>query len=64
MNYTNLKQSNIKLNRKAYGRYAGGVDRFKRKRERRDKAGAIIALLLTYGLLIYFMIETIAGALL
>ena len=59
-----MSQSAIKLSDEARQHFNNQVRKATRKRERWDQAGAIVALLATYGLVVYFLAETIARALL
>ena len=59
-----MSQSAIRLSDESRQHFNNQVRKETRRRERWDQAGAIVALLATYGLVVYFLAETIARALL
>ena len=59
-----MSQSAIRLSDESRQHFDNQVRKATRRRERWEQAGAIVALLATYGLAVYFLAETIAGALL
>lgn len=60
----NSSQSAIRLSDESRRNFDNSVKRYQRERERRQMVGAVFALLMTYGLVIYFAAETIIKALL
>ena len=59
-----MKQSAVNLSDEAIENFNNQVEQMQRRRRRWQILGALVALCLTYGLAIYFIIETIARALL
>ena len=58
-----MKQSAIKLTDESRENFKNQAEQMQRRRRQWDIVGVVVALLLTYGLVFYFIIETIIKAL-